>query len=238
MTVSGFQSDLVLVQGLYFSDQARTEEINNIGPAMGVDAYELVDGSARAMANRFLRKMRKTAPPVDRVEIFLLNEKGLRDSLATDEGARLWRQRFGCESRGYDVSRSFVLMGRPLHLLQGEPVGQRLLWFGNGLDHLSREGFIQHYTGQHGPLVASHAELIGLRDYHQVPGEREDLCEALREQGLGKGTSPAVFAQLTMGPPSFKLSSFRQRRVANREIKADEQRHISFQRSMLLLSAN
>lgn len=237
MTVAGYESDLVLVQGLYCSDQTCAGDAAAVAAGMGIDAYERVDGQGRAMANRFLRKMRKTAPPVDAVEIFLLTEQCLQDALASEAGAGLWRQRFGCASRGYDVSRSFLLMGRPLHLLRGESAGQRLLWFGNGLDQLSREEFIQHYTGRHGPLVASHAELIGLRDYHQVPAEREDLCDALRQLGLGEGVSSAVFAQLTMGPPSFKLSSLRARRAATREIKADEKRHISFERSMLL-SAN
>ena len=110
--------------------------------------------------------------------------------------------------------------------------------FGNGLDQLSRAEFIAHYTTRHGPLVAGYAPVIGLRSYRQVPAEQEELCDALRELGLGRAPSPAVFAELTMGAPPFSLSAIRARRTATREIKVDEKRHIGFGRSMLLLTAS
>ena len=113
---------------------------------------------------------------------------------------------------------------------------QRVLWFGNGLAHLSEAEFIDHYTGRHGPLVAGHAEALGLRRYRQVPAERGGLREPLRDLGLGKAASPAVFAELEMGRPSLSRGGLRAWRAATREISADEKHHIDFSRSMLLLA--
>ena len=96
--------------------------------------------------------------------------------------------------------------------------------------------FVAHYTGHHGPLVARHARVLGLRRYRQVPGEKGGLCEQLRELGLGCGEAPAVFAELYAGAPPMDPASLRARRDATREIKQDEKRHIDFGRSMLLLA--
>jgi len=243
------QSELVLVQGLYneerlgsgrsiASREQRYRDITQHSQTLGVVSYEWVDGHAQGMANRLLRRMRGTACPPDAVEILSIDESGLRNSLAGEAGRAQWRAFLGCESGGYDVARSFILMGATLRLLEGDGGRQRILWFGNGLDQLSRAEFIEHYTTRHGPLVAGHAPVIGLRSYRQVPAEQGELCCSLRELGLGRAPSPAVFAELTMGAPPFSLSAILARRTATREIKVDEQRHISFSRSMLLLTAS
>jgi len=205
--------------------------------SLGVVSCEWLDGSGRGLANRLLRRLRGTARPVDAVAIMAVNEADLRASLASDAGRARWREFAGCEAGGYDPARSFILIGRPLRLLEGEGGGQKVLWFGNGLGHLTRAQFIEHYTTRHGPLVAGHAQAIGLRSYLQVPAEQGELCDSLRQLGLGQGLAPAVFARLVMGAPPLSLSMLRARRAANREIEADEGRHIDFATSMLLLSA-
>lgn len=238
-------ADLVLVQGLYnaggaLSTQTQKERDRGLGrhaQTLGVVSYERVDGRGRRITNSLLRRMRGTISPVDAVEIISINENGLRKSLENDAGRALWRKLAGCEPGGYDTARSFLLMGKPIRLLEGDSSGQRLLWFGNGLDHLSRAKFIEHYTSRHGPLVAGYAQVMGLHSYQQVPDEQAELCASLRELGLGQAPPPAVFAQLVMAAPPLTLSTLRARRAATREIEADEQRHIDFGRSMLLLTA-
>lgn len=240
--------DRVLVQGLYNAGQSaatrsdhvraqRLQAFTEYAEALGVMSYEWVDGRGRGLANRLLRRMRRTARPVDAVEIIAVDETALRAALANDTGRARWQQVAGCESGGFDPARSFILVGKPRRLLEGEGGGQKVLWFGNGLGHLSQEQFIEHYTTRHGPLVAGHARLIGLRSYRQVPAERSELGDSLRELGLGQAPSPAVFAELVTGAPPLGLSTWRARRAATREIEADERRHIDFANSMLLLSA-
>lgn len=247
MTASN-QPGLILVQGLYKAEKStsglsghtrgqRLRAFNEHAGTLGVISYQWLDGRRRGLANKLLRRMRGTGRPVDAVEIISIDEAALRVSLANDVGRACWQEVASCEKGGFDPARSFILMGRPILLLEDNGSGQKLLWFGNGLGHLSRAEFIEHYTTRHGPLVAGHAPLIGLRGYRQVPGEESELCDALRGLGLGRARPPAVFAQLSMGMPPLGLSMSRARRAANREIAADEQRHIDFAHSMLLLSA-
>jgi hypothetical protein len=204
--------------------------------ALGLIDYERLDGRGMGVANYLLRRMRKTAPPPDALEIVTIDEDRLSQSLATETGRAQWRDLLGCQAGTHNRDRSFILMGKPRIQLAGDTVGQRLLWLGNGLEHLSRAEFINHYSTRHGPLVAGHGLLIGLRSYRQVPDEEEDLCQSLREVGLGRGPPPAVFGELVMGAPPFSMTALRERRAANREIEADEQRHIDFGKSMLLLT--
>lgn len=241
-------ADLVLVQGLYISADTdisdvigqaqtwRTNAFESDGDALGVCDYELVDGRGKATANRLLRFARGTATAVDAVEIITLHEETFRASLSGKPTQALWKNIADCSTHGFDTARSFVLIGAPLQMLEGPDRGQRVLWFGRGLGNLSEEEFVAHYTGNHGPLVAGHAESIGLRRYRQVPGEKAELCDALRKLGLGLAIPPSVFAELYMGPPPLSLKSLLRRRSANREIEADEKRHIDFSRSMLLLA--
>jgi hypothetical protein len=84
--------------------------------------------------------------------------------------------------------------------------------------------------------VAGNAQALGVRRYRQVASEQDTLCDSLRELGLGQANPPAVFAELVMGTPPLNIASLRARRLATREIKADEKRHIDFARSMLLLA--
>lgn len=237
--------NLVLVHGIFSATSTaalreagarRAEVVAEHGKKIGARDYEWVDGRKRALANRLLRAVRGTAPAVDAVEIFEVDEVRLRDSLASDSGRAWWKMMASCEADGFDGRRSFALIGAPLLLLEGTKAGQRVLWFGNGLDHLTRAEFIAHYTGRHGPLVAGHAGVIGLKRYRQVPMEQDELADSLRSLGLGQAPPPSVFAELVMGAPPLNLSSLRARRAATREIEADEKRHIGFSRSMLLLA--
>jgi hypothetical protein len=244
-----FQPDRVLVQGLYSLEETASRRSSDVrtqrrraftehAEALGAVSYEWLDGRGRGLANRLLRRMRGTAHPVDAVEVIGINEAALCRSLANEAGRARWQEIAGCASGGFDTARSFILMGRPIRLLEGESSGQKVLWFGNGLDHLSQAEFVNHYTTRHGPLVAGHAQAIGLRSYLQIPAEQNELCNSLRELGLGQAMPPAVFAQLIVGAPPLSLSMLRARRAANREIEADERRHIDFATSMLLLSAS
>lgn len=248
MNESGLKADLVLVHGLFASPdsplskkkagalrEARTAAFTEYAEALGVSSYEWQDGSGRELANKMLRKMRGTAPTVDAVEIISVNTVALSTSLADKAGRELWREVASCEPHQLDATRSFVLMGAPRLQLNGPENGQKLIWFGNGLSQLSREAFITHYTTRHGPLVAGHAELIGLRRYRQVPDEQEALCASLRELGLGQAPPPATFAELVMGTPRIRLATLRASRTASREIKTDEKHHIDFSKSMLLI---
>ncbi len=61
-------------------------------------------------------------------------------------------------------------------------------------------------------------------------------ADSLRELGLGQATPPAVFAELYTGRPPLDPRSLRAQRSALKEIRIDEQRHIDFGRSMLLLA--
>lgn len=236
------QTDLILVHGLFAADPApvpdgtsRAKGIAEHGEALGVCDYEWVAGRGKRLANHLLMRARGTRPAVDAVELIGLNAATVRASLTEETTRTLWRNIFSCEPRGFDPLRSFILIGKPRQLVTGATGGQRLLWFGHGLGELSEAEFVAHYTERHGPLVAGYAQPLGLRSYRQVPSEQGELCDALRELGLGQAVAPPVFAELVMGTPPINLASLRARRVANREIKADEKRHIDFPRSMLLL---
>ena len=242
--------ELVLVHGIYSAprttfDKANAQAIrasrqqlfSQYADALGITRYEWLDGAGKRLANRGLQKMRGTAATVDAVEIASLNGDALARSLQTEDGRAAWRAVAHCDADRLDPARSFVLMGAPRQQLAGPDTGQKVIWFGNGLSELSRAAFISHYTERHGPLVAGHAGLIGLRRYRQVPDEKEVLCNALRELGLGRAAPPAVFGELVMGAPPLRLSTLRAWRAANREIRADEKRHIDFGRSMLFLPA-
>lgn len=238
------KADLTLVHGLYAcSDSnrrvpdsaARAKAIAEHGEALGVCDYEWVNGRGRRLANRFLRFVRGTAHPVDAVEIIGLNESAMRASLAAESTRAHWQQTLSCAPYGLDPARSFLLIGTPRQQIEGPTRGQRLLWFGRGLNQLTEKEFIEHYTNHHGPLVASYAKTLGLRCYRQVPDEQSELCNRLRDLELGQANAPPVFAELVMGTPPINPSSLRARRIANREIVADEKRHIDFSHSMLLL---
>jgi EthD domain len=254
VSTAGPETDLVLVHGIFCTapngldkkardriSKARTAAFSEHASSLGVRSYEWLDGCDKAWANKMLARMRGTAPTVDAVEIIALNSEALQKVLEIETDRAQWRKVTTCESGALDLTRSFILMGSTRLLLQGDlskgkGSGQRLIWFGNGLDQLSREEFIAHYTTRHGPLVAGHAQLMGLRQYRQVPDEQEEFCAILRELGFGQAPPPAAFAELVMGAPSIKLSSLRAYRAAAREIKEDEKRHIDFGRSMLLLA--
>lgn len=242
------EAGLVLVHGLFASvdgsvqaaattaRQRRIRALSRQSHALGISNYEWADGRGRAMANRMLRLARGTAPAVDAVEIMELDETAFHKSLSRDSTRSLWRECFSCAPGGFDSARSFVLIGAQRLLLDGPATGQRVLWFGRGLTQLGEADFVAHYTRHHGPLVAGHAPLLGLRRYRQVPGERDELCDQLRSLGLGQAEAPAVFAELFAGAPPINPASLLARRRANREIRVDEKRHIDFGRSMLLLS--
>jgi hypothetical protein len=239
---------LVLIQGLFTLSEAdasvtgvsaqehRERAFAEHGETLGVIDYEWVSGRGKAVANRLLRLARRTAPAVDAVEIIELDEASFRASLVNKSAQQRWREIASCEPYGLDAARSFILIGSPIQLLEGCARGQRVLWFGRGLGHLSDAEFVAHYTGHHGPLVAGHARPLGLRWYRQVPGEEAELCAVLRGLGLGQANAPAVFAELIAGAPPLSIASLRERRRANREIATDEKRHIDFPRSMLLLA--
>lgn len=237
------EANLILVHGLFARDKAiapdntaRARAIAEHGKSLGVGNYEWVSGRNKRLANYFLRRARGTAPAVDAVEIIELNEAKVRVSLTDDSARSQWQQILSCEAYGLDRARSFILMGAAQQQVEGPAKGQRLLWFGRGLAELTETEFIEHYTGHHGPLVASYAKLQGLRRYAQVASEQNALCDSLRKLGLGQALAPPVFGELFMSIPPIGLSSLRMRRIASKEIEADEKRHIDFSRSMLLLA--
>jgi len=239
------KSNLILIQGLFASTEAeaplsagarRASAFGAHSDVLGVRDYEWVDGHGKALANRGLRIARGTALAVDAMEIIELDEATFRTSLVEDVTRALWREIASCTPNEFDTSSSFTLIGAPLQLLEGPARGQRVLWFGHGLSQLSKAEFVAHYTGHHGPLVAGHAALLGLRRYRQVPNEEEILCDALHELGFGQANAPAVFAELYMGLPSLNPARLLARRSATREIQIDENCHIDFPRSMLLLA--
>ena len=240
--------DLVVVHGVFFAQGAakpvesgdaqtrRAKAFEKYGEDLGVINYEWVDGRNKAVANHLLRLARGTMPAVDAVEILELDEARALASLADDPSREHWQALAHSAQDGLDATRSFILAGAPRQLLDGQGGGQRVLWLGRGLSQLSEAEFIAHYTGRHGPLVASYAPQMGLKRYRQVPNERDQLCALLRQVGFGQAAAPAVFAELVMGAPSLTLASLRLRRRGASEIKADEKRHIDFGRSMLLLA--
>ena len=242
------ESTLILVHGLFrtqvhaFPDAIaaacarRAEAVAKQGEILGVRHYEGVIGNTKKIANRLLRLARGTAPAVDAVEIFELDEDILRASLANESARACWQKMAACEPYGFDPGRSFILAGPSRQLLNGPVNGQRVLWFGRGLSHLSEAEFVSHYTGHHGPLVAENSRALGVVRYRQVASEHSSLCDSLRELGLGQATPPPVFAELVMTMPALSLASLRARRRATRKIAEDEKRHIDFARSMLLLT--
>lgn len=236
------KTDLILVHGLYAADPAavsdgtrRVKEIASHGGALGVCDYEWVSGRGKRLANRFLMRARGTMQAVDAVEIIELNEAAVRASLAKKSTRTLWQELLSCAADGFDIERSFVLIGKPRQLVEGPAKGWRVLWFGCGLRRISDAEFIRHYTGNHGPLVAGYAQPLGLTRYRQVANEQGELCDSMRELGLGQAIAPLVFAELAMGTPPLNIASLRERWKGNRQIEADEKRHIDFSRSMLLL---
>lgn len=236
------QARLTLVHGVFARNKAtmpdhsvRARAIAEHGETLGVCDYEWISGRKKRLANRFLQRARGTARAVDAIEIIEMDEVKVRTSLADASTRALWQQILSCAPYELDTARSFILIGTARPRVEGPAAGQRLLWFGRGSDDLTEAEFIDHYIGHHGPLVATYAQALGLRRYRQIACEQDALCDSLRELGLGQAAAPPVFAELFMGTPPFSPASIRLRRTANREIKADEKRHIDFSQSMLLL---
>lgn len=236
------EANIMLIHGIFACSEttmsnaaAREKAIAEHGKALGVCSYEWVSGRSKKLANRLLQRTRGTARAVDAVEIIELNEIALRASLANDSTRMQLQETLSCTPYGIDTARSFILIGTTRQQVEGPSKGQRLLWFGQGLSELTQAEFIEHYTTHHGPLVAGYAKPLGLRSYRQIPNEQRELCDSLRELGLGQAIGPSVFAELFMGAPPLKPASLRVRRIANREIEEDEKRHIDFPHSMLLL---
>ncbi len=236
---------LVLIHGVYTqSDKAinkterlaRTYSLKSDRELLGIENYEWVDGHVKSIANKFLRLLRGTAPGVDALEIIEFDEAALRAMLTDNDSHSLTQRLVDTLPKHYDANRSFVLMGSYRKLLENSRSGQRVLWLGRGLKHLSEDEFIAHYVENHGPLVARHSGLIGLRWYRQVANEQEDLCAQLRKLGFGQAPAPGVFGELIAGPPTLSFAALRARRSATKEIEADEKRHIDFSRSMLLVT--
>lgn len=236
------QETLVLVHGIdtkgAFKDfrARRALAVSQHGKALGVRSYECVVAGDRSVANRALRLMRGTARAVDAAEVFDVDGETLRAALGTEAGREGWRHMASCAADGLDTAACFTLLGTPRRLLDGASRGQRVLWFGRGQAHLSESEFVAHYTLKHGPLVAGFAPLIGLQRYTQVVAEESELCLALRALGLGRAPAPPVFAELVLTLPKLGLRDLPERRRATRAIAADEQRHVDFARSMLLLA--
>ena len=206
------------------------------GDALGVRAHAWHDGRRRVAANLVTRTARGTAQAPDAVEVTEFDEATVRAALADPSGRARLGEMAGCENGGFDPARSFVLAGAPRRLVDGPDRGQRVLWFGTGSAHVGRAEFIEHYTHHHGPLVARHAHLLGLRRYVQVAQEQPELCASLHGLGLGRAPAPAVFAELVVGRAPLDPTRWRARRAAAREIRRDERQHIDFRRSMLLLA--
>jgi hypothetical protein len=241
-------SDLFLIHGLFFSKDAslpggtsracaaRSRAVADYSHTLGVQSYECIASNKRKMANRLLRLMRGTACPVDALEVMTLDINVAATSLTESRTRELWRTTLGCQPYGFDPERSFLLMGELRELVRGASTGHRVLWFGRGLPHLSEAEFVAHYTGQHGPLVAKYAQSLGICRYRQVASEDGATRDSLCELGLGQAPPPSVFAELVLTMPPINLASPGSARLASREIKADEKRHIDFRRSMLLLA--
>ncbi len=240
--------NLVLVHGLSISGACkdfrarRARAFAEHGERLGVRSYECVVSRDKAMANRLLRFMRGTARAVDAAELLEVDAAALRDALGTDAGRAEFQRMASCAADGLDPAACFTLLGTPRRLRAGRSAGQRVLWFGRGQAHLTEAEFAAHYTLQHGPLVAGYAPLLGLERYTHVVAAESELCETLRSLGLGRAPPPVVFAELVLAVPTLNLRSLHARRLAMhamhamRAIKADEQRHIDFARSMLLLA--
>lgn len=239
------KSTLVLIHGIYTLNReaikktdslARTASFKEASDELGIEGYEWINGHTKPLVNKFLRMMRDTDRAVDALEIVEFEERALRAALADKDLRSRVQTLTKTSADDFDINRSFILMGSYRQLVDGPKDGQRVLWLGRGLDHLSDSEFIAHYVNQHGPLVAGHAESIGLRRYRQVASEQAQLCGELHNLGFGRAPGPGVFGELVAGPPPLKLTALRTRRQATREIEADEKRHIDFARSMLLLT--
>lgn len=231
-------ADRVLVQGLECaagrqpSLRERRARFAAHGRELGIERYELIDGRRRRAANFLLRQARGTGPAVDAVEIIRFSPQASSPA----EHGPLWTRVASCAADGFDTARSFLLVGARRQQLPSGGRGMRLLWFGRGLASLTAEQFAQHYTGVHGPLVAGHASVLGMRSYMQVASDCPEEEETLRGLGLGTAEAPPVFADIVMGTPAKPIRGAAQRRVANEEVAADEKRHIDFGRSMMLLA--
>ncbi len=236
------EANLVLVHGLYARGASkdfrarRARAVADHGERLGVRSYVCAVSSHKTVANLMVRLVRGTARAVDAAELFEVDAAALRDALGTDAGRAGWQHMAGCAVDGLNPSECFTLLGTPRRLLAGSSSGQRVFWFGRGQAHLSDAEFAAHYTLQHGPLVAGYAPLIGLQRYTQVANEEGELCQTLRSLGLGRAPAPVVFADLVLTVPTLSLHHRQARKLANRAIKADEQRHVDFARSMLLLA--
>jgi uncharacterized protein (TIGR02118 family) len=104
------------------------------------------------------------------------------------------------------------------------------------LGHLSREAFDEHWRDRHGPLVARHAGLLGIRRYIQtVP-----LADTAAQMALqaGRGTLPVDFdgcAELWWDdlPSHLAARSSTEGLAALRALVEDERRFVDLDRSLL-----
>jgi uncharacterized protein (TIGR02118 family) len=105
-------------------------------------------------------------------------------------------------------------------------------------DDATREEFQRYWWEQHGPLVASHAETLRIRQYHQLHTLTTPIADALRQS---RGTRESEFDGVAMVwfdslDDLAAAASTPEGRAAGQALLEDEQRFIELSRSVVWLA--
>ena len=104
-------------------------------------------------------------------------------------------------------------------------------------DGMSREEFQRYWRENHAPLVASHAETLNIRRYHQLHTVDDAINEPIRASRGGPPADDGV-AELwwdsleTLGAPGATEAG----RAAGAELLEDEKKFIDLSRSPLFFT--
>ena len=201
---------------------------------LGIHGYSQLH-NAQPSANRLMQNLRGTIRCFDGVGEFTIERDKLEKARETVEGRKAMDELIEDERLFVDFSKSSIWLAKEHVIVRDRsyvpPVpASKLTWVGSGLESLTFEEFQDYYLNEHAPLVAGHAELLGIRDYVQSHTLNDSLGEELR-QLRGEMAAPygihAEFFWNLAGVVSPKGNK------AMTEIQNDEKNFIDFSRSAI-----
>jgi uncharacterized protein (TIGR02118 family) len=105
-------------------------------------------------------------------------------------------------------------------------------------DGVSREEFQRYWWDEHGPLVAKHADVLGIRSYHQLHTLDTPVADALRQS---RGTRETEFDGVAMVwldslDALVAAASSPDGQAAGQLLLEDEQRFIDMENAVVWLA--
>lgn len=204
--------------------------VESYADLLGIHGYRQLHYSNNP-ANLFIPDSRNALPGFDGVGEIYLDKDRFAAALQTTEGMQALNALIADKNTFADMANSSVWLARE-NVLRNQPRADGAViftWVGIGLSHLTNQEFRDYYSDQHGPLVANHADLLGISQYVQILALDDPLNDTLRTL---HGTKAAYYAHAeqildfgqSLSPETASLSSL---------VEADEYSFIDYSQSAM-----